>query len=103
MDMKARINSSMYSLLVYPKMQDIMATIFWPHGEKIAATYGGESLGMCLSSVMKVWNSWANFVELSLGYRSNKSPIKSGVRFAPIWSCNISLIDSAVMVKRSFW
>ena len=66
-------------------------------------TYGGESLGMCFSSLMKVWNSWANFVELSLGYKSNKPPIESGVRLGPGWSYNISYIDLAVMVKRTFW
>jgi len=80
-----------------------MATIFWPYGEKIVATYGGESLGMCFSSLMKVWNSWANFAELSLGYTSNKSPIESGVRFGSGWSYNISLIDSEMMMKRTFW
>ena len=57
---------------------------------------------MCFSSLMKVWNSWANFVELSLGYKSNKSPIESGVSFGPGWNCNISLIDSSLIVKKTF-
>jgi len=80
-----------------------MATLFWPHGEKITDTYGGESLRMFLSSLTKVWNSWANFAELSLGYKSSKSLIESGVRLGHGWSYNISFIESAVMVKRTFY
>lgn len=103
MNMKAIINSSMYSIMVYPKTQDIMATMFWAHGEKIIAIYGEEYLGMCFSSLMKVWNNWANFSELSLGYWSNRSTIERRVRFGPSWSYNISFMDSTVMVKRTFW
>lgn len=47
----------MYSLVVKPKTHDIMVTMYWPHLEKIADTYGGGSLGMCFSSLMKVWNN----------------------------------------------
>jgi len=80
-----------------------MATIFQLQGEKIVATYGGGLLGMCFSSMMKVWNSWANLAELSLRYKYNRSPIERGVGFGLGWSCNISLMDSEIMVKRTFW
>ena len=80
-----------------------MDTIFRLQRENIVATYGEGSLGVYFSSMMKVWISWANLMELSLGYKSNRSPIERGVRFGPGWSCNISLMDSGVMVKRAFW
>ena len=80
-----------------------MVTMYWPHLEKIIATYGGASFGMCFSSLMKVWNNWANIDVLSLGYWSNKSPIESRVRFSLGLNYNISFMDSAVIVKRSFW
>lgn len=53
--------------------------------------------------MMRFLINWANIAELSLGYKSNRSPIERGVRFFPGWSCSISLMDSGVMVKRNFW
>lgn len=85
-----------------PQTHDIMVTMLWPHGEKIVAPYGGGSLEMCFSSLMKVRNNWANLVGLSLGYWSKRYPTESGVRFSPCWNCNISMMDSAVIVNRTF-
>ena len=68
MDMKESIISSMYSLVVYPKIQDIMVTICMPLVEEIADIYGGGSLGTCFSSTMKVWSNWANLDGLNLVY-----------------------------------
>ena len=61
------------------------------------------SLGVYFSSMMKVWINWANIVELSLGYKSNRSPSKRGARFGPGWVYKISLMELGVMVKRTFW
>ena len=51
---------------------------------------------------MKSWNNWASLEGLNLEYWSNKSPIESGVRFDPGWSCNISFMESVVMVNILF-
>ena len=61
-------------------------------------TYGGAFVGMCYSSTKKFGIDELNFV-----YWSNKNPMESGVWFGPGWTCNISLIDSAVMVKSMVW
>ena len=44
-----------------------------------------------------------SFDGLNLVYWSNKSQIESGIRFGTGWTCNISLIDSVVMVNKTFW
>jgi len=69
----------------------------------MADTYGEDSLGIFFSSLMKVWNNWSNFAGLSLGHWSKRSLIKSGVRFGLGWNYNISLMDSAMIVNRTFW
>jgi len=52
---------------------------------------------------MKFRNISASFAVVSLGKWCNRSPIEIGVKFCPGWSCSISLIDSAVMVKSTVW
>ena len=102
-DMNARTSSSTNSSVSQPKIHDIIVTICLPLSEKMAETYGGASLGMCCSSTMKVWNNWARFDEINLVYFYNKYPIESAVWFGLGWTCNISLIDLALMVNKTFW
>jgi len=55
-----------------------MVTMFWPHLEKVVATYGGGSLGVCFSSLMRfrtirpilrcsVWDTGSIGLQLRVG------------------------------------
>ena len=54
-DRKASITSSAYSLVVYPRIQESMVIICLALLEKMVAAYGGLSVGVWDSSMMKVW------------------------------------------------
>ena len=43
-------------------------------------------LGVYFSSTMKVWIIWANLVGLSLGYKSNRSPMESERKLKNPWT-----------------
>jgi len=58
---------------------------------------------MYCSSLMKVWNNRESLIEVSVGNLLRKSPTERGVQLWLGCNCNISFMDSAVMVNNTEW